>query len=105
MASPASWDEGRGLSRPDDARRRNARIAATARARRFDRATAVPFICECSEPTCEELIRLTLTQFATTRAESDYVVASGHEVDAGRIVRVRDGIWFYRVESRALETV
>src|SRR2546426_7225394 len=104
MASPTWWGEGRGLSRPDEARRRNGRIAATARAHRFDRAIFVPFICECSEPTCEELIRLTLAQFATTRAESDYVVASGHRVEAGRVVRVRDGIWFYRVESRSLET-
>jgi hypothetical protein len=104
MASHPSWGIGRGRSRPDEARRRNARIAAAARANRFDRAIEVPFICECSEPNCDELIRLTLSQFATTRAESDYVVASGHEVDAGRIVRVRDGVWFYRVESRSLET-
>ncbi len=89
-----------GLPRPDDTRLRNEHIAATAHTNRFDHEIAVPFICECSEHRCEDLIRLTLAQFEAARGESDYLVAPGHQVDRARIVRVRDGVWLYRAESR-----
>ena len=66
-----------------------------------DRQIAVPFVCECSEHRCEELIRLTLGQFDAARTESDYLVAPGHQVESARIVRVRDGLWLYRAELRS----
>ena len=57
----------KGFSRPDETRLRNEHIAAAARLNRFDRQIAVPFICECSEHRCEELIRLTLGEFDAAR--------------------------------------
>lgn len=89
---------GRGPARADETRLRNEHIAATARLNKFDHLIAVPFICECSAHRCEELVRLTLTQFEAARSESDYLVAPGHQVDNARIVRVRNGVWLYRVE-------
>ena len=99
MSTPVAHAEDSGLPRPDDTRLRNEHIAETAHANKFDRKIAVPFICECSEHRCEDLIRLTLAQFEAARAESDYLVAPGHQVDRARIVRVRDGVWLYRAES------
>ena len=100
MAAHAAQAEDSGLPRPDDRRLRNERIAATAAANKFDRAITVPFICECSEHRCEDLVRLTLAQFEAARGESDYVVAPEHQVDEAQIVRVRDGVWLYRADTR-----
>ena len=96
MSAPIVHAEDSGLPRPDDTRLRNEHIAETARANKFDSEIAVPFICECSERRCEDLVRLTLTQFEAARGESDYLVAPEHQVDQARIVRVRDGFWLYR---------
>lgn len=74
--------DGPGFSRPDGMRVRNGRIALTARSHKFERQTAVPFICECSNHRCEELIRLTLGQYEAARGESHYIVAPGHHVRA-----------------------
>jgi hypothetical protein len=98
MPVPATQAEGSGLPRPAETRARNKRIATAARTNRFDAQIAVPFICECSEPRCEDLIRLTLGQFDAARTEGDYFVAPGHQIDGARIVRVRDGVWLYRTE-------
>jgi hypothetical protein len=101
MVGLVAHADGEGLSRPDETRLRNEHIAAAARINRFDRQIAVPFVCECSEHRCEELIRLTLGQFDSARSESDYLVAPGHQVESARIVRVRDGLWLYRAELRS----
>ena len=82
--------------RQDETRLRNDRIAATARQNKFDRTIAVPFICECSDPRCEELIRVTLPEYAAAREAADHLVAPGHQVDDAAIVRVRDSVWLYR---------
>jgi hypothetical protein len=100
MASSAARANGGSLPRSDDTRLRNEHIASVARLNRFDRQIAVPFICECSEHHCEELIRLTLGEFHAARTESDYLVAPGHQVEHARIVRIRDGLWLYCTESR-----
>ena len=56
----------------------NERIAAAALSHRFDRLTAVPFICECAEAECSELLRLTLDERAAARKLGATVVAPGH---------------------------
>jgi hypothetical protein len=98
---PAVSSDRSGLSRPDETRLRNERIASTARANRFDRRVAVPFICECSEERCDELIRLRLGQFEEARRENHYLVAPGHQIEQGRVVRVNDGLWLFCAESSA----
>lgn len=82
---------------PDDspaARRHasNERIAAAAIAHRFDRLTAVPFICECSDPSCGELLRLTLEELASARKVGGAVVAPGH-APGGASVHSERGYW------------
>jgi hypothetical protein len=87
--------EGYAFPRPEATRQRNGRIALSARMHRFDRETAVPFICECSEDRCEALVRLSLAEYGRLRRACDYLVAPGHQVDEAKIVRVKDGVWLY----------
>jgi hypothetical protein len=83
-------------ARHDEARLRNDRIARTARQNKFDRTIAVPFICECSEHRCEELIRVTLPEYTAAREAGDYLTAPGHQVENAEIIRVRECLWLYR---------
>ena len=58
---------------------------------------SVPFICECPRPECTELIRLTLDEYESVRADpTHFANAPGHEEvsvenGAGRVVDRRDG--------------
>jgi hypothetical protein len=76
------------------ARRRasNDRIAAAALSHRFDRLTAVPFICECADVECGELLRLTLDELAGARKLGATVVAPGHAA-GGASVHSERGYW------------
>ena len=55
----------------------------------------MPFICECADPACTELVRLTFAEYEDVRADSRHFVnAPGHEVNAdgyGRVVSRHDG--------------
>ncbi len=85
-----------GGSRSDETRARNDRIAATARHHKFDRQIAVPFICECSDPRCDELLRLRLGEYEAARKGGDYLVSPGHQIERATIIRVKDSLWLYR---------
>jgi hypothetical protein len=40
----------------------------------------LPFLCECPEPTCVEIVRLTRPEYAAVRAEpGHFMTAVGHE--------------------------
>ena len=44
---------------------------------------AVPFICDCAEPTCRELVRLSLDEYQAIRNDPRaFVNAKGHQVAA-----------------------
>jgi hypothetical protein len=48
-------------------------------AKRHDVNERVPFLCECVDPRCTEIIRLSLTEYDEVRAEpTGFVVAPGH---------------------------
>jgi len=55
----------------------------------------VPFICECADPACTELVRLGLDEYEDVRADSRHFLnAPGHEVNAegyARLVSQHDG--------------
>ena len=84
--------------RPDESRDRNERIAAAAAHHHFERDMPVPFLCECSDRRCEELLRMTLVAYREARAGGDYLVAPGHQVDDARIVRIKEQCWLYEGE-------
>ena len=44
----------------------------------------VPFICECAEETCTEIVRLSLEEYESIRARpTDFLNAPGHESAVG----------------------
>ena len=44
----------------------------------------VPFICECADPNCTKLIRVSIREYEKVRAESVlFLNAPGHEVHSG----------------------
>ena len=83
---------------PDESRERNERIAAAAARHHFDRDVPVPFLCECSNESCEELLRMTLQAYRDARAGGDYLAVPGHQVDDARIVRIKELCWLYQSE-------
>ncbi|MDX6412917.1 MAG: hypothetical protein QOG06_2444 [Gaiellaceae bacterium] len=56
-------------------------------ARRYDRTERVPFICECADPECRQLLVLSLEEYEGVRAESThFIVLPGHEQSASEHV-------------------
>jgi hypothetical protein len=55
----------------------------------------VPFICECAEMACSEIVRLTFAEYEAIRADSTlFLNAPGHDVAAGphgRVVSRHEG--------------
>jgi hypothetical protein len=54
----------------------------------------VPFICECADPACTELVQMSLAEYEGVRADSRHFLNTpGHEVNAdgyGRVVSHHD---------------
>lgn len=72
------------------------RIAGVARSHRFGTDIPVPFLCECDDDGCSDLLRLTIPVWEDARLAATYVVAPGHEIADAELVRVRDSCWLYR---------
>jgi len=55
----------------------------------------LPFLCECPEPRCVEIVRLTRPEYTAVRAEAGhFMTAVGHEErekPVGEVVARRDG--------------
>ena len=51
-----------------------------ARAEQFDFDQPVPFLCECSQATCTENVRLSLTTYRKARAYGEaFILLPGHD--------------------------
>jgi hypothetical protein len=62
-------------------REANERIGVAAGLYRLE--GAVPFICECADPACSEIVRLELSQYEEVRADSrHFLYVPGHETAA-----------------------
>ena len=94
--TPAPAPDGHSVPRAEESRARNERIAAAAARHRFDREAPVPFLCECSDDRCEELLRMTIDRYRAARTAADFLVSPGHQVNEAQIVRVTDACWLYR---------
>ena len=61
-------------------RNANERMIALAAANRFDRRQRVPFVCECSDPSCREIVMASSEDYERIRAHpSRFLLAAGHE--------------------------
>jgi hypothetical protein len=68
-------------------REANERIHTRARELAFE--GPIPFICECADDRCRELLRLTFAEYEAVRAEPRrFFVVPGHEAAAGPTDRV-----------------
>jgi hypothetical protein len=74
-------------------REANERIGAAAGV--YEVETPVPFICECADPTCSEIVRLLLVQYEEIRSEPRHFLnVPGHQAasqGAAVVVEERDG--------------
>ena len=87
-------------------RRANERIERAARNAQIEQ---VPFICECGETACIEIVRLSLDEYESVRADSRlFLNAVGHEVNAAgysRVVSTGDGYVVAEKLGEAAEVV
>jgi hypothetical protein len=64
-------------------------------ARRYSVSGDVPFLCECTEPACVEILRLELAEYEAIRATpTHFIYAPGHSSAAqgwATVVEQRDG--------------
>ena len=73
----------------------NQRLRSTTYGHRFETADRVPFVCECADPGCFEVVMLSLEEYDAMRAHPNrFLLAAGHE-DAEatdeRIVEAENG--------------
>ena len=80
---------------------RRANEAIETAAARSELEELLPILCECSDPACTEIVRLSTQEYEEVRAEPRWFVnAVGHEVNAGpwgEVVAVREG---YRIVAK-----
>ena len=88
-------------------REANERISAAAGS--YGIETPIPFICECSDPSCSGIVRLMLEEYEEVRANSRHFVnIPGHEaasMGAAVVVEQRDGYTIAEKTGRAGEIV
>jgi hypothetical protein len=65
----------------------NERIEKAAQGYRV--AGEIPFICECADPTCSDILRLSLSEYELVRVNPrQFAVARGHQSADGSTARV-----------------
>ena len=69
----------------------------------------VPFLCECADPTCREIVTVSLAEYERVRGNSRHFLnVPGHQRSAGphaRVVARRDGFVVVEKLGRAGEIV
>jgi hypothetical protein len=77
----------------NDATFRKANESIAGAARQLVPDDRVPFICECADPDCREIVQLTLAEYEGVRSHPvRFVTASGHEEgEHATVVETGDG--------------
>jgi hypothetical protein len=61
-------------------RRANEHMERLARSHHFDATQRVPFVCECADPNCREIVMLSLADYEAVRAYANrFFLVAGHE--------------------------
>jgi hypothetical protein len=93
----------------NDATFRNANERIGAAAGAYDVKTPIPFICECADPTCMEIVRLELDQYEEIRANSRrFFNIPGHEdlsEGSAVVIAEREGYVIVEMTGHAGEVV
>ena len=89
-ATPVTQSEERAARNEVFFRESNEQLGKKRRALDLDGLT--PFICECDDPHCTDLVRLTLEQYEHVRARANwFVVAAGHDEENARTAEAHEG--------------
>ncbi len=92
----------------NDAIFRDANEGIRAAAGEYGLEEAVPFICECADPACTEIVRLELREYERVRKQpTRFINAIGHDRAAqqhARVVDRRDGYDIVEKVGEAAET-
>jgi|SRR5579884_1065746 len=78
------------VSRPEDARQSNQRIAD--QAERFRFVSRVPMLCECSDPDCQRLFLIELAPYRDV-PPGQFLTVPGHSVDGHQPTARTDEYW------------
>jgi hypothetical protein len=85
------------LTRPDNVRGSNDRIAERAAQLRF--VSSVPMLCECSRSGCQTIVLIELDRYQELR-ERGYLTAPDHSVDGADPIAREDGYWLHQPPRR-----
>jgi hypothetical protein len=67
----------------------NERLRRAAASHRFEERQGVPFLCECADPGCREIVMLSLEQYEKVRAHpSRFLLVAGHEDAEAELERI-----------------
>jgi hypothetical protein len=73
----------------------------------YDVEIPIPFVCECAEPTCREILRVDLDEYRRVRADPRwFLTAQGHQAASqgwGKVVAEHDGYAIVEKIGRAGE--
>jgi hypothetical protein len=73
----------------------NERMQRMAKSHRFEASQRVPFLCECGDPNCREIVMLSLNDYEAVREHpSRFFLVAGHEdaeAEHERIVEAERG--------------
>jgi hypothetical protein len=66
----------------------------------------VPYVCECEDARCRELVRLSPAEYRTARVDDrHFILADGHPFRSGRIVDRSDGYIVVEKDGEAAEVI
>ena len=79
----------------------NERLRRAAQSHRFREADRVPFICECADEHCREIVMLTVGDYEHIRAHPTwFLLVAGHEDGDGAKERIIDAEQGYAVVEK-----
>lgn len=85
----------------NDATFRDANEKIAAAAQEIGLAGTAPFLCECADPQCTDLLRLPFDTYAEVRRHPRrFVVVPGHEATAGDAAEVVESTPLYHVVEK-----
>ncbi len=85
------------LTRPEDVRGSNDRIAERAAQLHF--VSRVPMLCECSNPHCQTIFLIELDRYQELR-ERGYLTSPAHPVENSAPIAREDGYWLHQPTRR-----
>jgi hypothetical protein len=66
----------------------------------------VPYLCECEEPRCRELVRLSAGEYRAARVdEHHFLLIEDHPFRCGKVVKRTDGYMIVEKDGRAAEVI